>query len=192
MYLNVEAMPKANAMPSANSSSGEEPRRQRDAETPGDRRSCARSARSWDRTAGTGRSRQPTAPTKSQYARRSGPTASRRRRGRRRRGARSRRRASEACAIVKPYSALEILRHPDRQRGEAAEYDRVILAVFPDARIAQHRQLLPTSMRPAADARIRRGQHPEQQRRRPAARPHRPWAPSASHRLRSATGRRTC
>ena len=38
---------------------------------------------------------------------------------------------------------LEILRHPDRQRREAAEHDRVILAVFPDARIAQHRELLP-------------------------------------------------
>ena len=59
----------------------------------------------------------------------------------------------------------EILWHPDGNRSEAAEDDRVVLAVLPDSRVAQNRQLPAQRHQAARFPGIRRGEQPEQRRR---------------------------
>ncbi|XQU68688.1 hypothetical protein OJJOAM_001419 [Cupriavidus sp. H18C1] len=59
---------------------------------------------------------------------------------------------------------LQILRNPQRQRGEAAEGDRVVLAQPPDPGIAQYLERFGPRAALLARARVARGGQPEQHR----------------------------
>ncbi|CAM2150517.1 hypothetical protein PT2222_230151 [Paraburkholderia tropica] len=78
-------------------------------------------------------------------------------RARQRETRRERRRHHERHAVF----GLQILRNPQRERGEAAERDRVILAQAPDARIGEHLERVEQRAVRLARARIARRGEPE-------------------------------
>ena len=193
-YLNVEAMPNAKRDAQREQQHGEEPsalqpRWKLAGPSIGLDRQLGRRIRDQEQHD----PRRPQHPPGDARARRSGRRASRRTRAAGPPAARTPIASSPAGLDVETVLLHVVLRHPQRQRGEAAEGERVVLAELPYAPILEHRELL-AQRRAAFVARTGVGRaRPARRRPRSRAAPRRrPSAPSSSRRLRSAAARRTC